>query len=88
MIEKFQEWYQNRHKYQKNGREKTGKKTVGFSSTYAPEGISYAFDEKAVETGIDIFLESVDLKETRVTGRTHPEAWRAACSYVTRRFIL
>jgi benzoyl-CoA reductase subunit C len=44
MIEKFQEWYENRHEYQKDWEERTGGKMVGFFCTYAPEEIYYAFD--------------------------------------------
>jgi benzoyl-CoA reductase subunit C len=44
LIEKFQEWYENRHDYAKQWKEKTGGKVVGFFCTYAPEEIFYAFD--------------------------------------------
>ncbi|UCH88067.1 MAG: benzoyl-CoA reductase, bzd-type, subunit N [Thermoplasmata archaeon] len=44
MIEKFQEWYDNRHEYAKKWKEKTGGKVVGYFCTYAPEEIFYAFD--------------------------------------------
>ncbi len=44
MIEKFQEWYENRHEYQKEYKKRTGKKIVGYFCTYAPEEIFYAFD--------------------------------------------
>jgi ribosomal protein S18 acetylase RimI-like enzyme len=30
MIEMFQEWYDNRHEYAKDGKERTGGKVVGF----------------------------------------------------------
>jgi benzoyl-CoA reductase subunit C len=44
LIEKFQEWYEKRHEYQKDYKERTGKKIVGYLCTYAPEEILYAFD--------------------------------------------
>lgn len=44
MIEKFQEWYEKRHEYQKDYKERTGRKIVGYLCTYAPEEIFYAFD--------------------------------------------
>jgi benzoyl-CoA reductase subunit C len=44
LIEKFQEWYDNRHEYQKDYKERTGRKIVGYFCTYAPEEIFYAFD--------------------------------------------
>jgi benzoyl-CoA reductase subunit C len=44
LIEKFQEWYDNRHDYAKKWKEKTGGKVVGYFCTYAPEEIFYAFD--------------------------------------------
>lgn len=44
MIEMFQEWYDNRHEYAKNWKERTGGKVVGYFCTYAPEEIFYAVD--------------------------------------------
>jgi len=44
MIEQFKQWYDNRHEYAKEWRERTGGKVVGFFCTYAPEEIFYAFD--------------------------------------------
>ena len=44
MIEKFQEWYEKRHEYQKEYKERTGRKIVGYFCTYTPEEIFYAFD--------------------------------------------
>jgi len=44
MTEKFQEWYENRHEYQKDWKERTGNKIVGYFCTYAPEEIFYAAD--------------------------------------------
>jgi benzoyl-CoA reductase subunit C len=43
-IEQFQNWYENRHEYQKEWKNRTGGKMVGFFCTYAPEEIYYAFD--------------------------------------------
>ena len=43
-IEKFQEWYENRHEYQRDWKERTGGKIVGYFCTYVPEEIFYAFD--------------------------------------------
>jgi benzoyl-CoA reductase subunit C len=43
-IEKFQQWYENRHEYQKDWKKRTGGKMVGYFCTYAPEEIYYAFD--------------------------------------------
>jgi benzoyl-CoA reductase subunit C len=43
-IEKFQEWYENRHEYQLDWKERTGNKIVGYFCTYAPEEIFYAFN--------------------------------------------
>ena len=44
MIEKFQEWHENRHNYQKKYKEITGKKIVGYFCTYSPEELYYAAD--------------------------------------------
>ncbi|MDY7035974.1 MAG: 2-hydroxyacyl-CoA dehydratase [Thermodesulfobacteriota bacterium] len=44
MIEKFQEWYENRYNYQKKYKEITGKKIVGYFCTYSPEELYYAAD--------------------------------------------
>lgn len=41
-IEKFQEWYQNRHDYAREWKEKTGGKVLGYFCTYVPEEILYA----------------------------------------------
>jgi benzoyl-CoA reductase subunit C len=43
-IEKFQEWYENRHEYQRDWKRRTGNKIVGEFCTYCPEEIYYAFD--------------------------------------------
>jgi benzoyl-CoA reductase subunit C len=44
MMEKFKEWYENRHEYAKQWKERTGGKVVGYFCTYIPEEILYAFD--------------------------------------------
>ncbi|MBW2057395.1 MAG: 2-hydroxyacyl-CoA dehydratase [Deltaproteobacteria bacterium] len=44
MIERFREWYENRHEYARSYKERTGRKVVGFFCTYSPEEIFYAFD--------------------------------------------
>ncbi len=43
-VEKFKEWYENRHAYQRDWKKRTGGKIVGFFCTYEPEEIFYAFD--------------------------------------------
>ena len=42
MMEKFKEWYQKRHEYAKEWKNKTGGKVVGYFCTYVPEEILYA----------------------------------------------
>jgi len=51
-IEKFQDWYEHRHQYQKDWKKRTGGKM----------GDEREFDESAVENRIGIFLESLGLK--------------------------
>jgi len=43
-MEVFKDIYENRHKYQKEWKEKSGSKMVGYFCTYAPEEIMYAAD--------------------------------------------
>ncbi len=43
-LEKFQEWYENRHAYQVDWKKRTGGKMIGYFCTYEPEEILYAFD--------------------------------------------
>lgn len=43
-MKKFEEWYYNRHDYQKDWKKRTGGKMVGYFCTYEPEEIFYAFD--------------------------------------------
>jgi benzoyl-CoA reductase subunit C len=43
-MEKFKQWYENRHEYAKEWKKRTGGKVVGFFCTYVPEEILYAFD--------------------------------------------
>lgn len=42
MIEMFQAWYENRHAYAKEWKEKTGGKVLGYFCTQIPEEIVYA----------------------------------------------
>lgn len=44
MLEKFKEWYEQRHAYAKEWKKKTGGKVVGYFCTYVPEEILYAAD--------------------------------------------
>lgn len=46
-IKKFQEWYENRHDYQKDRKKGTGGKMVGYLCAYGREEIHYAFDALA-----------------------------------------
>jgi benzoyl-CoA reductase subunit C len=43
-IGQFQRWYESRHDYQKDWKKRTGQKMVGYSYTYSPEEIYYAFN--------------------------------------------
>ncbi|KUK52286.1 MAG: Benzoyl-CoA reductase, bzd-type, N subunit [Desulfotomaculum sp. 46_296] len=43
-MEKFMEWYENRHDYARQWKEKNGGKVIGFFCTYVPEEILYAAD--------------------------------------------
>ena len=70
MIEKFQEWYEKRHEYQKEYKERTGKKVVGYFCTYAPEEIFYAFDVLPVR--ILGSHEPTDLTEPHIFGMFCP----------------
>ncbi|MBN1308857.1 MAG: benzoyl-CoA reductase, bzd-type, subunit N [Chitinispirillaceae bacterium] len=42
MIEMYKEWYEARHEYAKEWKEKTGGKVLGYFCTYVPEEILYA----------------------------------------------
>ena len=44
MMEKFKEWYEQRHTYAKEWKKKTGGKVAGYFCTYVPEEILYAAD--------------------------------------------
>jgi len=44
MMEKFKEWYENRHDYARKWKERTGGKVLGYFCTYVPEEILYAAD--------------------------------------------
>lgn len=70
MIEKFKEWYENRHEYQKDWKARTGQKMVGFFCTYEPEEIFYAFDILAV--GILGFHEIQDVTEAHLLSMCCP----------------
>ncbi|MFQ5852273.1 MAG: 2-hydroxyacyl-CoA dehydratase, partial [Candidatus Binatia bacterium] len=39
MVEKFREWYEERHAYAKQWKERTGGKVIGTFCTYVPEEI-------------------------------------------------
>jgi benzoyl-CoA reductase subunit C len=41
-FQKFHEWYENRHDYAKEWKERTGRKVLGYFCTYVPEEIIYA----------------------------------------------
>jgi len=41
MMEKFKEWYQKRHEYAQEWKNRTGGKVVGYFCTYVPEEILY-----------------------------------------------
>ncbi|MFX0047028.1 MAG: benzoyl-CoA reductase, bzd-type, subunit N [Candidatus Hermodarchaeota archaeon] len=42
MFDQFKEWYENRHEYAKEWKERTGGKVIGTFCTYVPEEILYA----------------------------------------------
>ncbi|MFQ5892425.1 MAG: 2-hydroxyacyl-CoA dehydratase, partial [Candidatus Methanofastidiosia archaeon] len=42
MIEKFKNWYERRHDYAREWKERTGGKVIGYFCTYVPEEILYA----------------------------------------------
>lgn len=44
MIEQYKQWYQDRHQYAKDWKQKTGGKVLGCLCTYVPEEILYAAD--------------------------------------------
>lgn len=44
MIEKFRTWYDGRHQYARQWKERTGGRVVGYFCTYVPEEILYAAD--------------------------------------------
>lgn len=72
MIEKFEEWYKNRHAYQKDWKRRNpGKKMVGFFCTYAPEEIYYAFDVLPVRV-----LGSHEIQDV-----TEPHIFAMFCPY-------
>ncbi len=42
MFDQFKDWYENRHEYAKEWKERTGGKVIGYFCTYVPEEILYA----------------------------------------------
>lgn len=44
MMEQFKEWYEKRHEYAQEWKDRTGGKVVGYFCTYVPEEILYAAD--------------------------------------------
>jgi benzoyl-CoA reductase subunit C len=42
MMEKFKQWYENRHDYAREWKSRTGGKVIGYFCTYVPEEILYA----------------------------------------------
>lgn len=44
MFEQFKTWYEKRHDYAKDWKERTGGKVIGYFCTYVPEEILYAAD--------------------------------------------
>jgi len=44
MFEQFRDWYENRHEYAKEWKERNGGKVIGTFCTYVPEEILYAAD--------------------------------------------
>ncbi len=44
MFDQFKEWYENRHEYAKEWKERNGGKVIGIFCTYVPEEILYAAD--------------------------------------------
>jgi benzoyl-CoA reductase subunit C len=44
LFEQFKNWYENRHNYAKEWKERTGGKVIGTFCTYVPEEILYAAD--------------------------------------------
>jgi len=70
-IEQFQQWYDDRHEYQKDWKKRTNKKMVGFFCTYAPEEIYYAFDVLPVRI----------LGSHEIQGITQPHIFEMFCPY-------
>lgn len=70
-VERFQEWYENRHEYQRDWKRRTGGKMVGFFCTYSPEEIFYAFDVLPVR-----IMGSHDLQDV-----TEPHLFAMFCPF-------
>ncbi len=71
MIEVFKNWCLERYKYQKEWKERTGGKIIGYFCTYTPEEIFYAFDILPIR-----ILGSHDLSDI-----THPHIPDMFCSF-------
>ncbi|MCP4719983.1 MAG: benzoyl-CoA reductase, partial [Desulfobacteraceae bacterium] len=70
-IELFQKWYESRHEYQQDWKERTNGKMVGFFCTYCPEEIFYAFDVLPVRI----------LGSHELSGVTQPHIFEMFCPY-------
>lgn len=70
MMEKFKGWYENRHDYAKQWKEKTGGKVLGYFCTYVPEEILYAADVLPVR--ILGSHEPLDVTEPHIFGMYCP----------------
>lgn len=69
-MEKFKGWYENRHDYAKQWKEKTGGKVLGYFCTYVPEEILYAADVLPVR--ILGSHEPLDVTEPHIFGMYCP----------------
>ncbi|RLG20972.1 benzoyl-CoA reductase [Candidatus Micrarchaeota archaeon] len=72
MFDKFREWYENRHEYAKDWKEKTGGKVVGYICTYIPEEILYAANVLPVRILGGHEPESIGLAEPYLFGMYCP----------------
>lgn len=69
-MEKFQQWFENRHEYAKDWKERTGGKVLGYFCTYVPEEILYAADVLPVR--ILGSHEPLDVTEPHIFGMYCP----------------
>jgi benzoyl-CoA reductase subunit C len=67
---KFQDWFESRHDYAKEWKEKTGGKVIGYFCTYVPEEILYAADVLPVR--IMGSHEPLDVTESHIFGMYCP----------------